>query len=99
MLGGWAGWRWPPSIRGVWWSANQHLVDPRLEVGTVTQIVDFDAEAVSKRIEHLRCGVEADLLGFPRSVDRQIPAAHVVAGIVGDESCRQTSDKKRVGMC
>jgi IS605 OrfB family transposase len=27
MRGGWAGWRWPPTIRGTSWSAIQHLVD------------------------------------------------------------------------
>jgi hypothetical protein len=35
MRGGWALWRWPPTIRGMSWSAVQHLVDARLDIGTV----------------------------------------------------------------
>ena len=65
MRGGWAVWRWPPTIRGTSWSAIQHLVDARLDIGTVTEVGHVDAEAVGQRFEHLRGGVETDLLGLP----------------------------------
>src|ERR1700720_750300 len=97
MRGGWAAWRWP-STRGMWLSAIQHLIDAGLDIDTVTEVGHVDAEAVGQRLEHLRCGLQADLFGLTSAVDGQIPPAHVPARVVGHQRCRQASDEERVGM-
>jgi hypothetical protein len=85
-------------IRGMSWSAVQHLVDAHLDIGTVAKVGHVDAEAVGQRVEHLRGGVETDLLGVSCPVDGQITATHVPAGVVGHQCRRQPCDEQRVGM-
>ena len=96
--GGWAAWRWPPTTRGTSSSAVQHLVDARLDLGPSPRPArsmpnrsvnaSSTSAAVSKRI----CSV------FPASVDGQMTATHVPAGVVGHQCCRQACDEERVGM-
>src|SRR4051812_45325407 len=98
MRGGWAAWRWPPTIRGTSWSAIQHLVDARLDIDTVTEVGQVDAEAVGQHVEHIRGGIEADLFGPTAAVDGEIPSTQVPAGVVGRQCRRQACDEVRVGM-
>src|SRR5262245_6458952 len=92
--GGWAGWRWLPTTRGMSWSAIQYLADARLDIGTVTEVGHVDAESVRQRVEDVRGGVEADVLRLAGPMNSQIAATHVPAGVVSHQGCGQPGDEE-----
>ena len=60
-----AGWHWPPAIPGRSSSAVQHLVDARLDVTTVTQVGQVDAEPFGQRVQHVGGRRDSDRSVFP----------------------------------
>src|SRR5690242_3327464 len=99
--GGSDGVRSPPRTRGISWSAAhsqgdsgvEHLGQPRLDDAAAAEIVDIDAERAGEDVQHLRRGVEPDLLAAVRAMNRQIAAAQVVARLVGHQRRSETGDE------
>ena len=94
--GGWAGWRWPPTIRGMSSSAVQHLVDARLDVGTSRRVGRSMPNRSVSASSTSRRGVEADPLALALAVDGQVAAAQVPPRVVGDERAGEPGDEDRL---